>query len=287
MSESASASSDSDPGRRLRLESPLRASARARAAIRPLLTALSISSKTSSSSKLHSLLESWGFRSRDEAPLLFSLASSERSIHRAFEQDPDGSLLLVGDLMERARLSCGEADRVFRAPAQMRSFSALHLACYWDFPAAVSALLRRGFNPSFFSGQVTPTGLAAYSGSARALGALAIFGADLRLTLDPAHLAEGSASHAAGSTLLHRIMDRSYIARRPLLSQILLASGQYSDPLPRALNGQTPLDWLPEHDPEADSIRSILLGEVARLEQSQIEASALGARRASTRPKPL
>lgn len=128
----------------------------------------------------------------------------------------------------------GESDDEARQRGEIR-YAPLHIACLNDSAEAVDLLMAAGASAGQFVGGVTPSGIAAYTGKARALEAIARNGGDLRLELRPEH-----SEANAGSTLLHRVLGRK-IRNRERIVELLIGSGQYPDPLPRDAQGRSPL----------------------------------------------
>lgn len=144
-------------------------------------------------------------------------------------------------------------------------YAPMHLAALNDSAEAVDLLMKAGGNPKLFLAGVTPSGLAAYIGAAKALRAIAENGGDVVLELLPEHAPE-----AAGSTLLHRVMTRE-IANKKAILKVLADSGQYPpDLLPKDAKGRTPLDEIPPEDPA----RGWLLGLAAKAEKRRLETAA-------------
>lgn len=164
-------------------------------------------------------------------PVFFAVFSSNPAdLDAALSQDPDGARRpLLGD------------DPDFRDDPT--NYTPLHLAAFLNDPIAVKKLIERGAEPTRFIAGVSSVGMAAYSGCHHALKAMLEMGADARLTLKPEH-----SLGSAGSTLLHRILEREDGKERLAITQTLILSGQYPDPLLKTEAGVSPLDYAAESD---------------------------------------
>lgn len=162
--------------------------------------------------------------------------------------------------VNQAALSDKPADKGLRD-----NYSPLHMACYNDSAEAVALLMEAGADSSRFLSGVTPVGLAAYSGAIGALKALCACGADAHLTLSAEHGEEGS-------TLLHRMMERSGSPRRHEVVRALILSGQYPDPFIKTAAGRSPIDRDDGSEPQ-DRTERWLLSYAASLEALALSQS--------------
>lgn len=147
---------------------------------------------------------------------------------------------------------------------QAVQFTPLQFCARFDLWREARLLLAHGANPSLFNAEVTATGMAAYCGSARVFAEIFAFGCDLRLYLKPEH-APGSSS-AAGSTLLHRIANRSIDSAAQLACARVMARDEssYPDLMSQTLTGQTVLDWADSDG--NDAFKTIVLQAIAERE---------------------
>lgn len=153
--------------------------------------------------------------------------------------------------------------------SQTSQFTPLQFCARFDLWREARLLLAHGANPSLFNAEVTATGMAAYCGSARVFAELFAFGCDLRLYLKPEH-APGSSS-AAGSTLLHRIANRSINSAAQLACARVMARDEssYPDLMSPTLTGQTVLDWA---DTDGnDAFKTIILQAIASREAQALK----------------
>lgn len=159
----------------------------------------------------------------------------------AFSRDPD--------MLEAALLKDpGGARRAILgdAPEQRDhnlNYTPLHVAAHLNDPVAAKRLIEAGAEPTRFIAGVSSVGLAAYSGCHHALGAMLEMGADATLVLKPEHSLGN-----AGSTLLHRILERGDGHERLWVVRTLILSGQYPDPLVQTEAGVSPLDGAVDSD---------------------------------------
>jgi hypothetical protein len=148
-------------------------------------------------------------------------------------------------------------------------YTPLQFCARFDLWREARLLLTHGANPSFFNAQVTPTGMAAYCGSARVFAELFAFGCDLRLYLIPEHAPESS--NAAGSTLLHRIANRPIAYSAQLSCARIMARDEvsYPDLMIKTLCDQSVLDWADKANNEA--FKAIILQAIAEREASALK----------------
>lgn len=123
-------------------------------------------------------------------------------------------------------------------PSSAPNYTALHVACFYNSKPLVNLLMSHGADANYYSGKVTPVGLAAYQGHFTALKTLIKHKADMLLALKAEH-----SEKEAGSTLLHRLLQTSTPSPSNRLEciKLLLQSGQYNNPLPLTADGRTPL----------------------------------------------
>ena len=161
--------------------------------------------------------------------------------------------------------------------ATVLHFTALQLCAHADLWREARALLAHGANPNKFNAQVTAIGLAAYTGSARSLCEMISFGANATLHLAPEHAPGAPSAH--GSTLLHRVANRPIGDNKKAVVLILAhCAASYPDPLPKALDGTTPMDWADD-----DETREALLSAVADRAAAALRPATPPRRKANTR----
>lgn len=189
-----------------------------------------------------------------------ALAQGPKALAAACQSSPDA--LVDTPLDQAVRLSGLSGGKEFRPTTQLLRLTALQLCAMAELWREARVLLAHGADPNLFNAAVTPIGMAAYCGSARVLCEMISFGANATLYLSPEHAPLDAGSH--GSTLLHRVASRlSVDNKRAVLLILAHCAASYPDPLPEALDGQTPLDWAAD-DETAETILSAVADREAR-----------------------